>query len=553
MKKLISGKWNFVVFISLLFCWVGCSDVNDNIIVEDANYVDSLLVDAVNSSHTENFEVVLNKLKGVIDKAKKIKNGRIQVMTNINIGNLYAYYNADEEALNYFFLSLDLAQQFQTDKLVNSIYNNIGIIYSNSKNYAKAEEYFSKALALSRERNEPIGIGINLINLGNLKEQEKDVDQANIFFQEAKDIFQEQKDTISLAVAINNIGNILYQKGEYTEAKKYYGKAIQLSDTHLENFYKPFFQLNYGKTLLQVENFDSSAIYLNRSLDAFLPVKNTDQIIEAYNWLAKTYENKGDTESAIDYYNESLSWKDTLLNEKSQKWVSEIQMKYEFGKKEKEIEFLHQKAKQEQLIWGGTILGLLVFSILLYYSIKVKNTNLQQTNIILEKEQKLANLEISKNQLLQEQLKQKLEMKNRELASKAMHLLNKNEILTSITSLLDKMKFQNATQNADLVKNAKNTISRNINLDEQWENFKIHFEEVHTGFFSRLLQEHSSLSPTDLRLSAYLLINLNNKEIAQISNISPDSVRKRKQRLREKLNLTKEQDIRTFLSEYELV
>ena len=144
-------------------------------------------------------------------------------------------------------------------------------------------------------------------------------------------------------------------------------------------------------------------------------------------------------------------------------------------------------------------------------------------------------------------------MKNRELASKALYLLSKNETLTSVTDMLDKIDLQSETPNADLIKNAKNTISRNINLDEQWENFKVHFEEVHTGFFSRILQDYPSLSQTDLRLSAYLLINLNNKEIAQISNISPDSVRKRKQRLKEKLNLTKEQDIRTLLNRYGLV
>ena len=56
-------------------------------------------------------------------------------------------------------------------------------------------------------------------------------------------------------------------------------------------------------------------------------------------------------------------------------------------------------------------------------------------------------------------------------------------------------------------------------------------------FFKSLTKDYPELSPTDLRLCAYFLINLNAKEIAQISNISPDSVRKRKQRLRQKLNL----------------
>jgi len=88
-------------------------------------------------------------------------------------------------------------------------------------------------------------------------------------------------------------------------------------------------------------------------------------------------------------------------------------------------------------------------------------------------------------------------------------------------------------------------------LDEQWEDFKIHFEEVHSDFFNRLIKDFPELSQTDLRLSAYFLINLNAKEIAQISNISPDSVRKRKQRLREKLNLNANQDIREILTLYE--
>ena len=552
MKSLIIEKWNFLIILSLLFLGGACSDINDNIIIEDANYLDSLLVDAINSSQLLDFNVALNKFENVISEAESIKDGRIQVLGNINIGNLYLFYNAHEEALTYFFSSLDLAKEFQIDELFNTIYNNIGIVYSSNNKLEKAEEYFSKALALSRERDEPIKIAINLINLGNAKEQEKNVDQAVIYFNEAKDIFQEENDTINLAAVMNNIGNVFFQKKDYSEAKKDFTKALELSGTNPENFYHPFFQLNYGKTLFQFEEYDSSMFYLHRSLDAFLKVKNTGKIIESYTWLAKAYEDNGHSEKSIKYYNESLSWKDTLLEERSQKLVSEIQMKYELGKKEKEIEFLYQKSKQEKLIWGGSILGLLLLSVLLYYSIKVKNTNLEQKNIILEKEQELANLEIAKNQLVQEKLKQKLDIKNRELASKAMHLLNKNEILSSITNLLNKLNVRNEPQNADLVKNAKNTISRNINLDEQWEDFKIHFEEVHIGFFKRMLQEYPSLSQTDLRLSAYLLINLNNKEIAQISSISPDSVRKRKQRLREKLNISKDQDIRTLLNQYDL-
>ena len=166
--------------------------------------------------------------------------------------------------------------------------------------------------------------------------------------------------------------------------------------------------------------------------------------------------------------------------------------------------------------------------------------------------QALANLELSKNQLEQEQLKQKLDSKNRELATKALHLVNKNEILNSVTKQLDQINVKDDPKNASLVRHAKKIIASNINLDEQWEDFKTQFEEVHSGFFNRLSQDFPTLSQTDLRLSAYFLINLDTKEIAQISNISPESVRKRKQRLREKLKLNSDQNIREILSQYEV-
>ena len=56
------------------------------------------------------------------------------------------YYNVDEEALNYFYQALELAQQYNIEELLNTIYNNIGIIHSSNRDFKKAEEYFFKKL-----------------------------------------------------------------------------------------------------------------------------------------------------------------------------------------------------------------------------------------------------------------------------------------------------------------------------------------------------------------------------------------------------------------------
>ncbi len=551
MKRFREKRFIVLLAVSFLLLTCSCNRVNNSGDIQSSKYVDSLLLDAVNSSLQLDFDIALEKLQNVVEIAKSRKEYRNQILGINNLGNLYLYYNADEEALNYFYLALDLAKQHNIEELLNTIYNNIGIIHSSNRNFKKAEEYFLKALALSKERKEEKRIAINCINLGIGKNEQEDPDQASKYFQQSLEIFQELNDTSNIAAVLNNMGNTHLHKKHYSIAKKYYQQALQLSYGKSSNYFLPTYQLNYGKTLFYFGEYDSAMVYINTALDSFIVVKNTDKIIESLSWMANASKEKGEKEKAIVFYTESLMWKDTLLNEKSKGWVSEMQMKYEFGKKEKEIEFLQQKARQEKMIWGATIIAVFVFGIMLFYYLRVKNTNLKQQNIILEKEQELANLEIAKNLLQQEQLQHQLEMKNRELATKALHLVNKNEILNSVTNQLDQINVQDDPINAGLVRNAKNTIAHNINLDEQWEDFKIHFEEVHSDFFNRLIKDFPELSQTDLRLSAYFLINLNAKEIAQISNISPDSVRKRKQRLREKLNLNANQDIREILTLYE--
>ena len=77
----------------------------------------------------------------------------------------------------------------------------------------------------------------------------------------------------------------------------------------------------------------------------------------------------------------------------------------------------------------------------------------------------------------------------------------------------------------------------------------MHFELVHTGFFERLVTNYPKLSNNDLRMCAYLRMNLNNKDISQILHISPDSFDKNRQRLRKKLELEAGANLVRFMIE----
>ena len=91
-------------------------------------------------------------------------------------------------------------------------------------------------------------------------------------------------------------------------------------------------------------------------------------------------------------------------------------------------------------------------------------------------------------------------------------------------------------------------INSNTDIDQDWLKFKTTFENVHPGFFDRLIRDFPQLTDHDVRLSSYLRINLSSREIAGLMNVSLDATNKSRQRLRKKLNLEAEADLTSFLA-----
>jgi len=84
-------------------------------------------------------------------------------------------------------------------------------------------------------------------------------------------------------------------------------------------------------------------------------------------------------------------------------------------------------------------------------------------------------------------------------------------------------------------------------VDDQWDQLIIHFQGVHQDFFSKLKHHCSSITEHELRLCAYIKMNLSSKDIAKILNINPSSVKICKFRLKRKLKFSKEIDLNEWI------
>jgi DNA-binding CsgD family transcriptional regulator len=206
--------------------------------------------------------------------------------------------------------------------------------------------------------------------------------------------------------------------------------------------------------------------------------------------------------------------------------------------------------------WARAFYLLLFFAVLYFlYKWQEKKFKLQQEKY--EEEQKrlryIHDLEIAKSEselvtLRNEKLEADINFKNSELASSAMHLVKKGELVSKMKAELNHvMKGVGNPQAETELKKIIKSISEDDNMDQEWENFTLHFDKVHSDFISALKEKHPGISNNEVKLCAYLRMNLSTKEMAQLMNISVRGVEVSRYRLRKKLELATEVSLFDYL------
>ena len=198
------------------------------------------------------------------------------------------------------------------------------------------------------------------------------------------------------------------------------------------------------------------------------------------------------------------------------------------------------------IVSGSIILLILLFLLFINQQKRRKISENRELATKLEYEKQVQQYEKRQRKLEKEKQEEILDAKTREIASYSLLVSNKNNILKQIMEMNTHI-IDNKESVAEIATKTDEIIRNNLNVDAEWDTFKIHFEKVHHLFFEKLKQAGSNLTEENLKMCAYFKIGMTTKQIAQLLHVDPHSITISRYRLKKKLQLSDGESLDDFV------
>jgi YesN/AraC family two-component response regulator len=346
----------------------------------------------------------------VIQDGTNSSNARLSSINRVGLLELdKANY---KDAITYFLKVLSICEKQNDTLKIAYSYNNIGVSYSALKDFNNAEKYLLLALKYFNYTKDNEGsIGVIYNNLSIIAETKDDFKNQFKYLKAAIYQYKSNGDSINLAVAQINLASYYNNKKDYKKALELTNEAMDImiikqSYPYLAKAYNALAEIN-----TKLGNNQEALMNLSKCMDLCSANILPETEMECNKLYSDIYKNLYQYEKAYKHFNKYSNLKDSLMNETKQKQISELSIKYETVKKDKEISLLNkeqelQKEKlstQKKILIALVVLVVLIviFSIILFLLKRrqfLSYKDLVKKNIeIIEKEKQIDEVEINKS------------------------------------------------------------------------------------------------------------------------------------------------------------
>ncbi|KOS07300.1 hypothetical protein AM493_15585 [Flavobacterium akiainvivens] len=513
---------------------------------------------------------------------------RVKTLMNLSIG----YRNKSElsKALDIINQALVIYQKNKDNVGIATAYGEMASNYSYMQNYKLAVDYLLKSISILKAEKNTDKLPAVQQKLANTYMAMGNHEFAIDLNRESAAAFKKAGDTNNYYHTLINLGESLGRTGKYAEAEKVLTEALNGLNTYGDKELTGITQSHLG-VLKGLQGNDKQALewyakamgnlyasksgwaagiageyiaLLNtnkeyeRALEVTEQIKtlklnekgNTENQLKFTEAAAATYNALGMTNDAVKAYQHTLSLMDTLNKIKKIGAIEEIQAKYQTDiQREKNARLeannkilTHDINAAETRMWiyiGAGVL-IILFVLLLLRGYLLKNRLQTEELKSIEAERSVIEQQHVHEQELIAAQKDIIGEKQRELTSTALRMANYQD---SIRTLIERCDNNEITQ----VNDAKRELQNLVKQQDYWKQFETRFNTLHPEFGTTLIRRFDKLTKNDIEFCSLLKLNLSNKEIASLLQISHESVITKKYRIKKKMEIGSDEEFENLI------
>lgn len=535
-------KLRVILYIVLLLC-------PSILAAQNIESCDSLLRAAIQASDEKDYFSSLDLLSQAEEIARQKNAYEYQFWIYTNIGINYAELTDYPTSLNNLSKAYQIAVEKLDKRFEMSVINNIAGVYILDRKYEEALEQSMLAYKSALDSGDSLFIGGCAMNIANISLSLNKYEQTAEYIEIAEKMFvNSPKESLDLQIIK---ANYLCKNGKYEEA---YQKALQVLNKAMatsQEAVEAAALIVLVQTMVDVKDYNAAIKYSRQALSHAISIEERKKLYET---LADIYYTTQRYRLAYLYQDSVLQVSDSIRNIQAERNFENANTQIELLRRENEIEEYRLRAQAIYIVLGMGILASIILAWALINQI-VKNRQekeISHLNIEREKHQQQLlqkQLEEQRTQALleEERYKHEIELRDKELMTKAMIVANRNDIVTNIVGELSKSQYLRDS-NDTFLKHTITRLQQAIDENEAWQDFSTYFEQRNDAFIAALREKHPELNANEIRFLSLIYINLSTKEIASLLNITPEYCKKKRQQLARKMGFENSKALFSYLS-----
>ena len=397
-----------------------------------------------------------------------------------NLGVTYRKVNLEKEAFENYFNALKLSEKINSTRSISIALNGIGNVFIDTEQYDKALYYLRKAISIEKIRKNRKGQEYGYANLGEVFIEKQLYDSAYYYIDKALNIAIKYPRKEGVAIKYTLFGKLYQRQKKYKKANDYYFKSLPQLKEFKNTRYLSKSYINIGAIKLSLRQFDEAKKYINLGLETAKQINSKENILLGYETLTNYYSETKQYKEALVSQKQVLAFRDSIINEASQKSFISTQISYESSKKDTKIQTLAKAINKSDkkansnfwLFITSVVIGVICIITLLVVLLLLKrnktleldqkNTQLQNYLLQIKKLKNSSQYQtsFSKKELKEFQLsKREIEvlkhisngLSNAQIAEKM--FVSNNTIKTHISHIYTKLDVKNRVQAIQKISN----------------------------------------------------------------------------------------------------